>query len=131
MSASILSQCNQCFDVSHIHKHRSQCYWWLFGFVHLKALVAKTASLQKIPFGWNIMSSEDYVKQVKTKGEMKKFDFIHMIQVLGVFLLQIHGKRIAGAHCWILEFALSLYGVLSSRLRWDCGELKSTANYKV
>lgn len=73
------------------------------------------------------MSSEDYVKQVKTKGEMKKFDFIHMIQVLRVFLLQIHGKRIAG----ILEFALSLYGVLSSRLKWDCGELKSTANYKV
>lgn len=87
MSASVLSQCNQCFDVSHIRKHRSQCYSWLFGFVHLKALVAKTDSLQKIPFGWNIMSSEDYVKQVKTKGEMKKFDFIHMIQVLGVFLL--------------------------------------------
>lgn len=94
-------------------------------------MVAKTASLQKIPFGWHIMSSEDYVKQVKTKGEMKKFDFIHMIQVLGVFLLQIHGKRIAGTHCLILEFALSLYGVLSSCLRWDCGELKSTANYKV
>lgn len=49
---------------------------------NFKALVAKTDSLQKIPFGWNIMSSEDYVKQVKTKGEMKKFDFIHMIQMI-------------------------------------------------
>ncbi|XP_030614613.1 histamine N-methyltransferase A-like [Archocentrus centrarchus] len=49
---------------------------------NFKALVAKTASLQKIPFGWHIMTSEDYVKQVKVKGDMKKFDFIHMIQMI-------------------------------------------------
>ncbi len=28
------------------------------------------------------MNSEDYEKQVKAKGDMKRFDFIHMIQVL-------------------------------------------------
>lgn len=47
-----------------------------------KALVAKTSSLQKIPFAWHIMNSEGYEKQVKAKGEMKKFDFIHMIQMI-------------------------------------------------
>ncbi|KAM9347760.1 histamine N-methyltransferase A-like [Symphorus nematophorus] len=49
---------------------------------NFKALVAKTTNLQKIPFGWHIMNSEDYEKQVKAKGDMKKFDFIHMIQMI-------------------------------------------------
>uniref|UniRef100_UPI0037E94F4D histamine N-methyltransferase-like n=1 Tax=Semicossyphus pulcher TaxID=241346 RepID=UPI0037E94F4D len=49
---------------------------------NFKALVAKTANLQKIQFGWHIMSSEDYEKQVKAKGAMKRFDFIHMIQMI-------------------------------------------------
>lgn len=47
-----------------------------------KALVAKTVSLQKIPFNWHIMHSEDYEKQVKAQGDTKKFDFIHMIQMI-------------------------------------------------
>lgn len=50
--------------------------------IQLIALVAKTTNLQKVPFAWHIMSSEDYQKQVKATGAMKKFDFIHMIQVL-------------------------------------------------
>uniref|UniRef100_A0A665UXU9 Histamine N-methyltransferase A-like n=1 Tax=Echeneis naucrates TaxID=173247 RepID=A0A665UXU9_ECHNA len=49
---------------------------------NFKALIAKTANLQKIPFTWHIMHSEDYQKQVKTKGDVKKFDFIHMIQMM-------------------------------------------------
>ncbi|XP_022049353.2 histamine N-methyltransferase-like [Acanthochromis polyacanthus] len=49
---------------------------------NFKALVAKTANLQKIPFNWHIMHSGDYEKQVKAKGDMKKFDFIHMIQMI-------------------------------------------------
>ncbi|XP_026233010.1 histamine N-methyltransferase-like [Anabas testudineus] len=49
---------------------------------NFKALVAKTTNLQKVPFAWHIMSSEDYQKQVKATGAMKKFDFIHMIQML-------------------------------------------------
>ncbi|KAM7407698.1 hypothetical protein PAMA_003440 [Pampus argenteus] len=47
-----------------------------------KASVAKSANLQKIPFVWHIMKSEEYEKQVKAKGVMKRFDFIHMIQML-------------------------------------------------
>ncbi|XP_045909843.1 histamine N-methyltransferase-like [Micropterus dolomieu] len=49
---------------------------------NFKALVAKTTNLQKIPFCWHIMKCEDYEKQVKAKGDMKKFDFIHMIQMI-------------------------------------------------
>ncbi|XP_034430021.1 histamine N-methyltransferase A-like [Hippoglossus hippoglossus] len=49
---------------------------------NFKALVAKTTSLQKVQFAWHIMHSEDYEKQVKAKGDVKKFDFIHMIQML-------------------------------------------------
>uniref|UniRef100_A0A1A7WAV2 Histamine N-methyltransferase n=1 Tax=Iconisemion striatum TaxID=60296 RepID=A0A1A7WAV2_9TELE len=49
---------------------------------NFKALVVKTANLQKISFSWHITSSEDYEKQVKAKGELKKFDFIHMIQMI-------------------------------------------------
>nr|XP_020493501.2 histamine N-methyltransferase-like [Labrus bergylta] len=49
---------------------------------NFKALVAKTATLQKIQFVWHVMGSEDYEKQVRAKGDMKKFDFIHMIQMI-------------------------------------------------
>ncbi|XP_012994564.1 histamine N-methyltransferase [Esox lucius] len=49
---------------------------------HFKALVRRTPSLQKIPFSWHTMTCEDYEKQVKEKGNMKRFDFIHMIQML-------------------------------------------------
>lgn len=49
---------------------------------NFKALVAKTPKLQKIPFTWHLMRSEDFEKQVKAKGGKKKFDFIHMIQMM-------------------------------------------------
>ncbi|KAG8000764.1 Carnosine N-methyltransferase 2 [Nibea albiflora] len=49
---------------------------------NFRALVAKTSNLQKIPFVWHIMNSEDYERQVKAKGDMKRFDFIHMIQMI-------------------------------------------------
>ncbi|KAM8855500.1 histamine N-methyltransferase A-like isoform 2-T3 [Spinachia spinachia] len=47
-----------------------------------KALVAKTPNLQKIPFTWHLMTSENYEKQVKAKGGAKKFDFIQMVQMI-------------------------------------------------
>ncbi|XP_077437172.1 histamine N-methyltransferase-like [Vanacampus margaritifer] len=46
---------------------------------NFKALVAKTDNLEKIPFTWHVMLSEDYKKQVK---DVKKYDFIHMIQMI-------------------------------------------------
>ncbi|XP_060944798.1 histamine N-methyltransferase A-like isoform X2 [Limanda limanda] len=49
---------------------------------NFKALVAKTTSLQKVQFAWHIMHSGDYEKKVKVKGDVKKFDFIHMIQMI-------------------------------------------------
>ncbi|KAM9804914.1 uncharacterized protein ACB057_006791 [Neosynchiropus ocellatus] len=47
-----------------------------------KALVKKTPGVQKVPFNWHVMHSEDYVKQEKAKADAKKFDFIHMIQMI-------------------------------------------------
>ncbi|XP_068594135.1 histamine N-methyltransferase A-like [Cebidichthys violaceus] len=49
---------------------------------NFKTLVAKTPNLQKIPFAWHFMSCENYEKQVKANGDMKKFDFIHMVQMI-------------------------------------------------
>ncbi|XP_053733464.1 histamine N-methyltransferase A-like [Synchiropus splendidus] len=47
-----------------------------------KALVKKTPSVQNVPFTWHVVHSEEYVKQGKAKADIKKFDFIHMIQMI-------------------------------------------------
>ncbi|KAM8857318.1 histamine N-methyltransferase A-like [Synchiropus picturatus] len=47
-----------------------------------KALVKKTPSVQNVPFTWHVVHSEEYVKQEKAKADIKKFDFIHMIQMI-------------------------------------------------
>ncbi|CAG01845.1 unnamed protein product [Tetraodon nigroviridis] len=47
-----------------------------------KALVAKSPDIQKIPFTWHIMHSDSYITQVKAKVDVKKFDFIHSIQMI-------------------------------------------------
>ncbi|XP_074515859.1 histamine N-methyltransferase-like [Sebastes fasciatus] len=49
---------------------------------NFKALVAKTTNLQKIPFAWHFMTNDDYVTEVKAKGDLKTFDFIHMIHMI-------------------------------------------------
>ncbi|XP_074515854.1 histamine N-methyltransferase A-like [Sebastes fasciatus] len=49
---------------------------------NFKALVAKTINLQKIPFAWHFMTSDDYMREVKAKGDMKRFDFIHMVHMI-------------------------------------------------
>nr|XP_057938338.1 histamine N-methyltransferase-like [Doryrhamphus excisus] len=47
-----------------------------------KGLVMKTDNLQKIPFVWHTMPSEEYIEKAKGRGDVKTFDFIHMIQML-------------------------------------------------
>ncbi|XP_036401695.1 histamine N-methyltransferase-like isoform X2 [Megalops cyprinoides] len=47
-----------------------------------KALVAKTPSLQKVPFTWHVKMCAEYESMVKEKKEAKRFDFMHMIQML-------------------------------------------------
>uniref|UniRef100_A0A8C6UZA2 Histamine N-methyltransferase n=1 Tax=Neogobius melanostomus TaxID=47308 RepID=A0A8C6UZA2_9GOBI len=44
--------------------------------------VTRKLWINTVPFDWHIMPSEDYMKQAKAKGDMKKFDFIHMIQMI-------------------------------------------------
>ncbi|CAL8343169.1 unnamed protein product [Boreogadus saida] len=45
-------------------------------------LLAKTPSLKGIPFEWHTMTTVEYEKKVTTKKDIKKFDLIHMIQML-------------------------------------------------
>ncbi|XP_072328157.1 histamine N-methyltransferase-like isoform X3 [Scyliorhinus torazame] len=47
-----------------------------------KDLVKEKGQGLNISFTWNQLSSEEYVKQNKERKESKKFDFIHMIQML-------------------------------------------------
>jgi len=79
---SVGQTCLQAFSKSGFG--RNKIIVWSFFF---KALVAKTANLQKIPFSWHIMASEDYAKEVTAKRDMQRFDLIHMIQVLLFFLV--------------------------------------------
>ncbi|XP_072328251.1 histamine N-methyltransferase-like isoform X2 [Scyliorhinus torazame] len=54
-----------------------------------KELVKEKGQGLNISFAWNQMSLEEYVKQNKERKESKKFDFIHMIEVL-YFVESIH-----------------------------------------
>ncbi|KAG7464150.1 hypothetical protein MATL_G00184210 [Megalops atlanticus] len=47
-----------------------------------RALVAKTPSLQNVPFTWHLKTCAEYESMVKEKKETKRFDFMHMIQML-------------------------------------------------
>ncbi|XP_038645861.1 histamine N-methyltransferase-like [Scyliorhinus canicula] len=47
-----------------------------------KDLVKEKGQGLNISFIWNQLSSEEYVKQNKERKESKKFDFIHMIQMV-------------------------------------------------
>lgn len=40
--------------------------------------------LQNVSFIWHQLTSLEYEQQVKEKGTHKKFDFIHMIQVMDI-----------------------------------------------
>ncbi|NWZ00713.1 HNMTL methyltransferase, partial [Loxia curvirostra] len=47
-----------------------------------KELVNQAPDLQNVSFIWHQLTSLEYEQQVKEKGIHKKFDFIHMIQML-------------------------------------------------
>ncbi|NWW99398.1 HNMTL methyltransferase, partial [Caloenas nicobarica] len=47
-----------------------------------KELVNQAPDLQNVSFIWHQLTSSEYEQQVKEKGTQKKFDFIHMIQML-------------------------------------------------
>ncbi|NXK87878.1 HNMTL methyltransferase, partial [Formicarius rufipectus] len=47
-----------------------------------KELVNQAPDLQNVSFIWHQLTSSEYEQQVKEKGTHKKFDFIHMIQML-------------------------------------------------
>ncbi|XP_009866584.1 PREDICTED: histamine N-methyltransferase-like [Apaloderma vittatum] len=47
-----------------------------------KELVNQASDLQNVSFIWHQLTSSEYEQQMKEKGTYKKFDFIHMIQML-------------------------------------------------
>ncbi|NXK76347.1 HNMTL methyltransferase, partial [Amazona guildingii] len=47
-----------------------------------KELVNQAPDLENVSFSWHQLTSSEYEQQVKEKGAHKKFDFIHMIQML-------------------------------------------------
>uniref|UniRef100_UPI00398F6CD3 histamine N-methyltransferase-like isoform X2 n=1 Tax=Pristiophorus japonicus TaxID=55135 RepID=UPI00398F6CD3 len=53
------------------------------------ALVKEKSQSLNISFTWNQMTSEEYEKKAKERNEIKKFDFIHMIQML-YFVESVH-----------------------------------------
>uniref|UniRef100_UPI00398EB50E histamine N-methyltransferase-like n=1 Tax=Pristiophorus japonicus TaxID=55135 RepID=UPI00398EB50E len=54
-----------------------------------KALVKEKSQSLNISFTWNQMTSKEYEKKAKERNEIKKFDFIHMIQML-YFVESVH-----------------------------------------
>lgn len=42
----------------------------------------QTPDLENVSFSWHQLTSSEYEQQVKEKGAHKKFNFIHMIQVM-------------------------------------------------
>lgn len=56
---------------------------FMFFFCFFKTeLVNQAPDLQNVSFIWHQLTSLEYEQQVKEKGAHKKFDFIHMIQVM-------------------------------------------------
>ncbi|KAM8858205.1 histamine N-methyltransferase A-like [Synchiropus picturatus] len=49
---------------------------------NFKERVKTTPSLEDVPFTWHVMTSEAYVKQESARAEIKKFDFIHMVEMI-------------------------------------------------
>ncbi|NWR70897.1 HNMTL methyltransferase, partial [Centropus unirufus] len=47
-----------------------------------KELINQAPDLQNVSFIWHQLTSSEYEQQVKEEGTHKKFDFIHMIQML-------------------------------------------------
>ncbi|XP_048342576.1 histamine N-methyltransferase-like isoform X1 [Sphaerodactylus townsendi] len=50
--------------------------------INYKERVAKTSNLENIKFSWHKETSLEYESRMKASGDVKKWDFIHMIQML-------------------------------------------------
>lgn len=75
----------------------------------LTDLILRTTNLEKIPFVWNIMRSEEYICQVKATGDVKKFDLIHMIHVLAHHFNLLH-------HCIVFDVVF----FITFLINWSC-----------
>lgn len=103
-----IQRCRLCFFFSYsLTLSTIVCNTWndclLSAFcIWLTASVANNQNLGQIPFTWHTMCHEDYERQVKAQKDVKKFDFIHLIEVkcCGCFFSLI---GIDGSHWYQLK----------------------------
>ncbi|XP_075887299.1 histamine N-methyltransferase-like [Nelusetta ayraudi] len=84
---------------------------------HFKALISKTPNLQKIPFVWNSMRSEEYMSRVKATGDVKKFDFIHMIHM--IYYVDDLAETISFYHSLLKDDGRLLILLSAEKNGWD------------
>ncbi|XP_054643502.1 histamine N-methyltransferase-like isoform X3 [Dunckerocampus dactyliophorus] len=82
-----------------------------------KASVMKTDNLQKIPFSWHMMPSEEYIQKAKGRGDVKKFDFIHMIQML--YYVDDLAETIKFYHSLLNKNGIIMIIIESANSGWD------------
>ncbi|XP_061924462.1 histamine N-methyltransferase-like [Entelurus aequoreus] len=82
-----------------------------------KALVKTTGNLQKIPFTWNTMPSEEYIQKAIGSGDVKTFDFIHMIQML--YYVDDLTKTIQFYHSLLNKNGRLMIIIESANCGWD------------
>ncbi|XP_054643508.1 histamine N-methyltransferase-like isoform X1 [Dunckerocampus dactyliophorus] len=82
-----------------------------------KGLVTKTDNLRKIPFTWDMMPSEEYMQKTKGRGDVKTFDFIHMIQML--YYVDDLTKTIKFYHSLLKNNGMLMIIIESANSGWD------------
>ncbi|XP_028662337.1 histamine N-methyltransferase isoform X1 [Erpetoichthys calabaricus] len=87
---------------------------------HLKSyreLVAKTPHLENISFTWNTMTASDFKDKLDKETEARKFDFIHMIQML--YYVEDPGEVIKYFHGLLAQNGKLLIIIVSGNSGWE------------
>ncbi|KYO18074.1 histamine N-methyltransferase-like [Alligator mississippiensis] len=84
---------------------------------HYKDRVAKTSNLENVKFTWHKETSHEYERQMNAKQEFKKWDFVHMIQML--YYVQDIAATIRYFHSLLDAKAKLLIIIVSGSSGWD------------
>ncbi|XP_006894508.1 PREDICTED: histamine N-methyltransferase-like [Elephantulus edwardii] len=85
--------------------------------VKYKELVAKTSNLENIKFAWHKETSSEYQNRMKEGKDLKKWDFIHMIQML--YYVKDIPETLKFFHSLLASDALILIILVSGTSGWD------------
>ncbi|XP_025053368.1 histamine N-methyltransferase-like isoform X3 [Alligator sinensis] len=84
---------------------------------HYKDRVAKTSNLENVKFTWHKETSHEYERRMNAKQEFKKWDFVHMIQML--YYVQDIAATIRYFHSLLDAKAKLLIIIVSGSSGWD------------